>query len=82
MARKRFGLTTIETYRPGGGADDYIAKHLVEGGDIHSGGRLLNEKLRDLAKKSSPAPGRVVVARSADVPSRLFKNTFGRGRKR
>jgi hypothetical protein len=50
---------------------------LATSGDFHFGGELL----RDLSsKQTNAAVGRIVVARSADVPSAFFHMTLGRRR--
>jgi hypothetical protein len=82
VAFRRFGRTTVCSYRPHRGADHYVAKHLMKGGDVHYGGQLLLKKLAEVPRLSPVTPGKVVVAHSADAPSRMFKNTLGRRRKR
>jgi hypothetical protein len=78
-AYQRFGRTSIEPYEEHGGGAQYIAKHaLTETGDLYFGGRLLDPKP---IKEPQPV-GRVVVAKSADVPSEFFKMGPVRGRRR
>jgi hypothetical protein len=80
IAFSRFGRTTIDEYDPSRGGTYYVAKNaLAENGELWFGGQLL----ADLPKNASGSPvGRVVVARSADVPSVLFHMTLGRRRQR
>jgi hypothetical protein len=78
-AQRRFGSTEIRRYYSSGGAAGYVAKRGLSGsGDLHLGGRLMQS-----TDASEPSQGgRVVIAKSADVPSSLFRMTLGRRRKR
>jgi hypothetical protein len=74
-----FGRTRIEPYSERGGGAQYIARHaLTDTGNIHFGGRLLPRSI----EKERPPVGRVVIARSAEVPSDLFHMTLGKWRQR
>jgi hypothetical protein len=78
-ALRQFGRTSIQPYQERIGGGQYIAKHaLSESGDLYFGGRLLDPRP---IKEAQPV-GRVVVARSADVPSELFKMGLVRGGRR
>jgi len=78
-AFRRFVRNQLDWYERGGGAAHYLAKHaLTDSGGIHFGGAgLPEERLRN----SMPV-GRVVVVKSANVPSSLFHMTVGKRRKR
>lgn len=79
-ALERFGRCKISKFREAGGAGYYMARNaLGPGGDFHIGGKLFDVVRPTLAPSQI---GRVVVAKSADVPSALFHMTLGRGRKR
>ena len=76
----RFGRSEIKRYDPSKGAAYYVAKHaLAETGSLSVGGKLLDSPC---AVTPGLPVGRVVVARSAEVPSALYHMTLGRRRKR
>jgi hypothetical protein len=74
-AFRQFGRARIEPYVESGGGAQYLAKHaLTDTGEIHFGGKMLDERtIREAARV-----GRVVVAHSAEVSSDLFHMTLGR----
>jgi len=78
-AFRRFGRNRLDYYEARRGGAHYLAKHaLTETGGVHFGGAgLPGERLQN----SLPV-GRVVVARSANVPSSLYHMTLGRRRQR
>ena len=78
-ASRRFGRNKLDYYDPSRSAAYYVAQHaLTDTGDIHFGGAGLPE---ERLQRSLPV-GRVVIARSANVPSSLFHMTLGKRRKR
>jgi hypothetical protein len=78
-AFRRFGRATIERYDPERGGASYVAAHaLTDTGEIHFGGALF-PKWKATAQHNV---GRVIVAKSADVPSSQFHQTLRRRRQR
>ena len=79
-ASRRFGISRIEPYDPMRGGARYLAKNgLRETGNLHFGGTLADLEIDAVATQ---AVGRVIVAKSADMPSQLYHMTLGRRRKR
>jgi hypothetical protein len=78
-AFREFGRTTIEPYVEHGGGAQYTARPMASNSsEIHFGGKMLNSGI----VPEKPPIGRAVVARSADVPSELFKMGRARGGRR
>ena len=74
----RFGISRIEPYDPSRGGAWYLAKNgLSEHGNLHFGGALAGLEIDTGATREV---GRVVIARSADVPSALYHMSLGRRR--
>jgi hypothetical protein len=77
-ACRRFGISRIAPYDPLRGAARYLARNaLSANGNLHFGGTLAGLEIDTGATREV---GRVVIARSADVPSPLFHLTLGRKR--
>lgn len=78
-AYNQFGRARIDLYEEREGGAQYVAKHaMTETGEIYFGGGLL-----ETHSSAQPQPvGRLVVARSADVPSSLFHMTLRKGHRR
>jgi len=77
-AFRRFGISRIDPYEPSRGAARYLARNaLSANGNLHFGGTLAGLEIDTGATREV---GRVVIARSADVPSPLFHLTLGRKR--
>jgi len=81
-AFQRFGRTRIEPFDPSRAAAHYTAKYAAKQlGGLHFGGLLATVNLRAIDDREPVRGGRIVVARSADVPSQFFHFTLGRRHK-
>jgi len=77
-AFRRFGISRIEPYDASRGAARYISRNaLTEHGNLHFGGALAGLEIDTAVTREV---GRVVIAKSAEVPSQLFHLTLGRRR--